>query len=225
MKPQGILSLLCAAALTVACSRDARNTVGTDRDNTDRDATVGTTGRTDIDNSDKDFVRDLTEAGNAEVQLGKLASDRGASPAVKQFGQMMVKDHTAAGDRLKQIATTHNVVPGDIPLSDEHSQLFQKLSQLRGAEFDREYMKAMVDGHQGVIDKLQTRVDERHPVATAVGKEPKDVNVKPEETDNALKGSLNSWAADTLPVAKGHLERAKTLNDNLKRGQNNTASR
>ena len=44
----------------------------------------------------KAFVNDLTIAGLAEVQLGKLAAERGSNPDVKTFGQMMVKDHTKA---------------------------------------------------------------------------------------------------------------------------------
>ena len=75
-----------------------------------------------------------------------------------------------------------------------------------------------------MLDRLQSRVDERDRVATALGREPKDVNVKAEPSDNALEASVNQWAADTLPVVKGHLEQAKTLDEMLKRGRNNTAS-
>ena len=225
MKLKGILALLCATALTAACSNTRDTTRADDSVITDRDSTVGTTGTADrVQNADRDFVRELTEAGNAEVQLGKLASERAASASVKQFAQMLVKDHTAAGDKLRQIATTHNLSIGDVGVDAEHSKLMTTLSPLKGAEFDREFISAMVDGHENVVDKLQTRVDERDRVATALWREEKDVNVKAEPSDNALKASVNQWAADSLPVVKGHLEKAKGLNDTLKRGSN-TASR
>jgi putative membrane protein len=220
MKSLGLLSWAFAAALTVGCS-DRRN----DTTDADRDSTVGTSGTSErVDAGDRDFVRDLTAAGAAEVKLGTLASERGSSADVKAFGQTIVKDHTAASERLKQIATQYNVDPGEARLDQEHTDLIDRLSQLKGAEFDREFIKAMVDGHEGVVDKLQARVDERDRLGVATGQTPKDVNVKPEAADNTFEASLNTWAADTLPVTKGHLERAKNLDEKLSRGRNTRAS-
>src|SRR4030095_2953869 len=54
------------------------------------------------------FINDLTIAGLAEVQLGKLAAERAMNPDVKTFGQMMVKDHTQAANELKPIAMQLN---------------------------------------------------------------------------------------------------------------------
>jgi putative membrane protein len=45
----------------------------------------------------------------AEVELAKLARDHAASADVKQFAQMMIDDHTKAGDQLKQIATSNSI--------------------------------------------------------------------------------------------------------------------
>ena len=44
------------------------------------------------DADSKSFVNDLTIAGLAEVQLGKLAAERATSPDAKPFGEMMVQD-------------------------------------------------------------------------------------------------------------------------------------
>jgi putative membrane protein len=206
-----LVSLVGAVALLSACSFGRDDSPARDNGS----ATKPADDSQKITEADRDFVRALTEAGTAEVKLGELASSRAGTPAVKQFAEMMVKDHSAAGDRLKEIAAAHNADPGSVPVSDEHSTLLAKLSGLKGAAFDREYITAMVDGHEDVLDKLQSRVDEKNKLATAVGKEPKDVNVAPELTDNAFKASLNLWAADTLPVVKGHLERAKAIKDGL----------
>ncbi|HEX5107408.1 MAG TPA: DUF4142 domain-containing protein [Vicinamibacterales bacterium] len=222
MKTAGLTTVVCALALTVACNADRRDSTG----RTDNGAAVGTSGESvDVSNADKDFVHDLTVAGNAEVELGRLASTRGGNAQVKEFGQMMVKDHTSAGDQLKQIASRSNVDTGAAAIDDEHQELITKLSALKGADFDREYMKAMVDGHQDVLDKLQSRVDERDRVGVATGQKPKDVNVKPEPANDTLEASLNAWAASTLPVVKGHLEKAKAVKEAVDRGGNNTATR
>ncbi len=54
--------------------------------------------------ADKEFVRKALEGGMAEVQLGQLATQKGSSDDVKQFGQQMVTDHTKLGDEMKQVA-------------------------------------------------------------------------------------------------------------------------
>jgi putative membrane protein len=221
MRSLGFATLLCAVALTTACNSDRRSTTA----RSDNATAVGTSGETvAISNADKDFVHDLMVAGNAEIQLGNLASSRAGKAEVKEFGQQMVKDHTAAGDQLNQIATRSNVDAGAAAIDDKHQQLITKLSALKGADFDREYMKAMVDGHQDVLDKLQKRVDEKDRVGVATGQKPKDVNVKPEKANDSFEASLNQWAADTLPVVKGHLEKAKAVKEAVDRGRNNTAS-
>lgn len=214
MKSLGITSLACAAVLTFGCNADNRNErVATD------EPVIGTSGEAGLDvasGNDREFVTEMLSTGAAEVQLGKLAAERGASADVKQFGQMMVSDHTKAGEQLKQIAGQYNVQPGGQPVIDEeHSELIAKLSTLRGAEFDRAYIDAMVDGHQDVIDKLQTRVDERDRSAVLTGQAEKDVNVKPEPSDTGAGATLNQWSASTLPIVKGHLERAKAIDDRL----------
>src|SRR5690348_15307675 len=97
MKATGLLALTCAAMLSVACNGNARN--DTPR-STDNSTTVGTTGETvdtSVKRGDRSFVDDLAYAGNAEVELGKLAAKNASSPAVKKFAQMMVDDHTKAG--------------------------------------------------------------------------------------------------------------------------------
>ena len=61
---------------------------------------------------DKKFVKDAAIGGLTEVELGKLAAQKGSSDAVKQFGQKLVDDHTKANDELKQVASAENIQAG-----------------------------------------------------------------------------------------------------------------
>ena len=103
MKRMGVLAMACAAALTVACNSNARTDNRTD---TEVVGTAGEAERNAVQDSDKDFVNQQLSGGMAEVELGRMASQRAVHPDVKRFGQMMVEDHTKAGNELKEIAAT-----------------------------------------------------------------------------------------------------------------------
>jgi putative membrane protein len=207
MKAKGLLALVCAVALTAACNnnRTANREAGT----------TGTVGA-GVSNSDKNFVSDQLSDGMAEIELAKVARDHATSSDVKQFAQMMIDDHTKAGDQLKQIATS-NSIPVDTKIDDKHKNLMDKLSKLNGADFDKEYMSATVDDHQDAVRDLRSRVDEnRSATDRLTGKNPENpAAVRPEESKNTVTMSINEWAANTLPTVERHLDRAKEIKDNV----------
>jgi len=210
-----ILPLFCAAALAMACnSKPTAN-------NGNEPAAVGTAGdadRTAVHDGEKDFITKQLADGQAEVELGRMASDKAANPAVKQFGQMMVQDHTTAGNELKQLAAKYNVDTVDQSKDlDKHRDLMDRLSKLRGAQFDKEYIKAMVDDHQDAVDSLEGRVDSTASLKERVTDRDSanSSQVVPEKTDNTVAASVNEWAAKTLPVVRHHLDEAKMINDRL----------
>lgn len=189
MRGHVLLAMALVATVAAGCGRNDRADVGANN-------ATGTSGA-DINEptaADRDFVSDVTEAGMAEVELGKLAAEKGASADVKQFGQMMVTDHSKSGDALKQIASRHNLTPA-MMLSDEHARLKDRLMTLAGNDFDREYMKAMVEGHETVVDTLDDRTD----------------GTTPNRTDNVVSMAINEWATTTLPTTRKHLEMAKQI--------------
>lgn len=211
-------TVACMATFTLACTSPSQ----TPDPALAGETAIGTTGEiggaADVRSVDADFVESMLGTGAAEIELGKLALARGSSSDVKAFGQQMVAEHTKAGDQLRQLALGFSVPPNTQPgIDEDHRELIAKLSQLNGAEFDREYIDAMVNGHQDVVDLLQSRVDERDRTAVITGQQPREVNVKPEPTDTSSGMRINQWAASTLPVVKGHLERAKTIDHRLNR--------
>jgi putative membrane protein len=58
---------------------------------------------------DKKFAKDAALGGMAEVELGKLATQKASRDDIKQFGQKMVDDHTKANDQLKELASKENI--------------------------------------------------------------------------------------------------------------------
>ena len=96
---------------------------------------------------DKSFVKNAIEGGNAEVELGQLAEQRGISDDVKVFGKKMVDDHTQLGEQMKTVAGQIGVTPPKtIPPTEKALEI--KLKMLSGDDFDRAYIKAMVKDHE-----------------------------------------------------------------------------
>jgi predicted outer membrane protein len=236
MKASGFLSLACAAALTAACGGDATDRSVLDREDlTGERQAVGTTGAADdgglFRTSDQEFVRERMAAGHAEVQLGQLASQRGTSAQVKQFGERMVQDHTKAGEQLRQIASRQGITTA-AAIDDDHRDLMNRLSKLTGAEFDREYMQAMVDSHEDAVDELESRVNEHVRAATGTAVQP-EVSSAPGSSARTETGgrtvrmtpagqagadaamSVEAWASQQLPIVRQHLEQARAIHEAL----------
>lgn len=135
-------------------------------------------------NPDAKFVTEATRGGAAEVELGKLASERATNPDVKSFGQRMADDHSKAGAELASIAKSKQIsVPTE--MDAKNKALHDRLSKLQGAEFDRAYMDAMVRDHEEDVRAFQTE--------SKAGKDPE----------------LKAWAAKTLPTLEEHLRLAR----------------
>lgn len=132
---------------------------------------------------DNHFIMEAAMGGMMEVELGKLATEKGASADVKAFGQRMVADHGKANEELMKLAGQKNVtLPTE--LSGHHKEMVDRLSKLSGAEFDREYMSEMVKDHTKDVQAFETEA-----------KDGKDADVK-------------AWAAKTVPTLRAHLKMA-----------------
>jgi putative membrane protein len=215
MKRTGFAGIACALVVTIACTGDSRS-AGYDDSRSpessredDADRTVGTSGQADQAHGATADARHFAEkaayAGNAEVKLGQLALERAQSPQVKEFAQMMVRDHSRAGSDLKQAVSRHDVAT-PTGLDAEHQQLFDRLSKLRGSEFDREYMKAMVDGHMKVKSMLQSRA------AGEPGSTVRATGTSGTATTQ-LDMAVNQWASKSLPTVQQHLQKAEQIRD------------
>lgn len=133
--------------------------------------------------STEDFVKMTGQTNLLEIEAGKLAQQR-ADEGSKKLGQTLVDDHGKMNEELKQAAAGSNVqVPAQ--LDSTHQSKLDKLKDLQGADFDKEYDKMMHDGH-----KTDVSVFERYS----------------KEGDNA---KLKAFAAKFLPILQGHLKTAE----------------
>src|ERR1700733_10601909 len=102
------------------------------------------------DSPDSSFLKSAAEGGMSEVELGQMAQQKAMSPAVKEFGAMMIKDHSAANEKLKALAASEQVSLPDSPSLMEKASK-GKLNMLSGDSFDKAYIKGMIDDHEDDI--------------------------------------------------------------------------
>jgi putative membrane protein len=138
------------------------------------------------DNPDAAFYKKAAEGGMAEVELGKLAQDKSPTTSVKEFGAMMVADHSAANDKLEAMAAKKNI---KLPASPSVGQMATKtkLEVLSGNTFDKSYIKGMVEDHQEDIKEFQT------------------------EATSGQDADAKAYAAATLPTLKAHLKKIRAI--------------
>src|SRR5205807_92955 len=73
-----------------------------------------------VDKDSKEFVLKAAGGGMMEVEAGKIAQQKAKNQRVKDFGSMMVTDHTKANDELKGIASSKNItIPSTLPPDEQ----------------------------------------------------------------------------------------------------------
>jgi putative membrane protein len=137
--------------------------------------------------ADEAWVMKVAKGGMAEVELGKLATEKASTDVVKTFGQRMVDDHSKANEELKTLAANKKItLPTEI--GPEEKALRDRLVKLSGTAFDQAYMKAMLSDHLKDVAAFRTE-----------SRTGKDADVK-------------AWAAKTLPTLEEHLKMARDAN-------------
>jgi putative membrane protein len=142
--------------------------------------------KTVLSAADKKFVREAAQGGLAEVELGKLATEKASNDEVKKFGQHMVDDHTKAGDELKEVASSEGIQIAQ-QLSAKDKLTKERLSKLSGEQFDKAYMADMVKDHT------------------------QDVADFERESRSGVNPDVKDFAAKTLPTLKDHLRQAREI--------------
>jgi putative membrane protein len=236
MKRTARLRVAVAAVILVigGCSNSDRTKPPGAESAAQRGAAVGTGGAGANVKSDGEFVHDLASKNMAVIELSRVALEKAASPELKAFAQMMIHDHGAAGDKLKSVVSRH-AIDWPAQLDDKSRETAADLAAKQGSDFDRDYAKAMVEGHQDLAAKLESRLDVQSLAewkTAAAGRtqrktlpEPKvelaDVQVRPNKSDNEITMQVNQWAAETYPVVQKHLDTARTLENTTKKRSTN----
>ena len=184
--------LAAAATLALAACGDAA-------DDTDTTATTADAGMTEpavvspdatgdaaMPTDAQGFVDQASASDMYEIEAGKLAQQMGKAQAVKDFGGMMVKDHTKSSSDLKTAASSATGVTVSPKLSAKQQSDLDALKSA-GDNFDATYKQQQVAAHETALSMLKGYA---------------------QSGDTA---ALKDFAGKTAPVVEGHLAQARKL--------------
>src|ERR1035438_10006186 len=141
---------------------------------------------TAVSAADQEFMQAAAQGGMTEVKLGELVAQKGLRSDVKEFGQMMVKDHMAINDDLKALAAQKGVALPD-SLDAKHQAMVDKMAALTGSAFDDAYIADMIKAHQ------------------------QDAKAFKAESAATKDADIKSFVDKSIPVVEAHLKRVTAM--------------
>lgn len=187
------LAVLSIAILIWHCNNETKDSVdkadSANKKNIDSPSTSRLEVKTDEESAS--FLVKAADGGMTEMQLGKMAEERGVDPRIKGYGSMMIHDHSLANDEVKALAAQRNVVLPD-SVSDNNKKIIDGLAKKTGKSFDIAYADAMIKDHVEDIDEFEKAA------------------AKVNDTD------VRNFINNTLPKLKNHLDSARAIRKSLK---------
>ncbi|MBO9661180.1 MAG: DUF4142 domain-containing protein [Chitinophagaceae bacterium] len=190
MKKISLLFCL-GSAILFACNNEGKDPVE-QADSANKQARTDTMAMAPApDAATSAFLVDAANSGMAEVALSRLALEKTSNESIKHFADMMVSGHTAVNDQVKGIAARKNVtLPSDV--SEENKKKADDMMKKAGKDFDKDYIDVMIKDHEKAIDLFE------------------------KATNNVKDAEVISFATNTLPNLRAHLDSVKLIKKNWK---------
>lgn len=136
-----------------------------------------------------DYVSEAARGDMYEIQSSQLALSNASSAQVKQFAQTMVSDHTTTTSMLKQAIQGGAVAGATLPqsLDPRRAGMVTQLRALKGADFDREYLRQQLTAHEEALALHQGYAQD------------------------GGNGTLKGFAAQTAPRVAQHLQMVQSM--------------
>jgi putative membrane protein len=138
---------------------------------------------------DKKFIVEAVAGGRNEVQLGQMASQKAANPAVRDFGTRMARDHSGLNEQLARILTEQGIT--EAPDMAKTTRSTGQLQSLNGPDFDHAYMRDMIRDHENDLAAFKN------------------------EAANGRDPEIRNWAAQTVLDLEKHLQEAEQTESSL----------
>ena len=150
------------------------------------------TDRPQMADRDEDFLKDLAQAGQVEVESSQLALTKASNPEVKAYAEKAVKEHTDCSKEMMDLVHAKNAMwKADDPMLTVKKEKHKSLKELTGAAFDKEYLEDMISDHESVLVKVA------------------------KEREYGKDAEIKAFAIKVEPVLREHLKAARDLRAKL----------
>jgi len=155
------IALVGASVLWAACAKnEAKNDSAAAADSAAKAAAAAPAPAPAPTLTDANIVALIDEANAADSAQGNVASTKGTSAQVKDFGRQMMRDHHTLRKAGQDMAKKQNITPAP-PANDSLPAGAQKMhdslnAMPKGAAWDKAYIDNEVAVHQMVLGLLQT---------------------------------------------------------------------
>jgi putative membrane protein len=138
------------------------------------------------DDPDATFYKKAAEGGLFEIDTGNQAAKSSNNQQIKDFGSMLVTDHTVADDKLKTLAASKDI---SLPTTASVGQMAQKakLDVLTGDAYDKAFITTQIEAHERTIALFKKEV--------STGQDP----------------DAKAFATAALPTLRKHLKAARSI--------------
>jgi putative membrane protein len=128
---------------------------------------------------DSNFVKNASMDNQMQIKMGQLASQKGTSKEVKDFGQQLASDFTKRNQDLKEIAQNKGL-PFANDIDTERQMKIDNIAKKSGGDFDRAFVSMLAQDNRNHIDQFEKEA-----------RDGKDAEIK-------------SFASKELPVLRQH---------------------
>lgn len=182
------MALVLASSLIVACQDETKPEESKDVAKEHNEEKF----KTDSSEDKAAFVVNAVSGNIAEVKLAQLAIEKSTDNEIKEIAKMLEADHSAALSDLQSLASTKAIsIPTDEP--DKTKELIKDLSDDKPADFDKAWVKALMDKHEKTIGDYEKALNDL-----------KDEDIK-------------TWINKVLPKVRTHLDKLMAINSRIKK--------
>lgn len=136
--------------------------------------------------ADRSFISSTAEANLAEIDIAKMVGQKSTDPAVKDFANRMVTDHTQASQKLASVAEMDGIkLPSEASMTQRNEK--SELEKLSGTQLDDAYVRNELQGHKETISAFEN------------------------EIEHGRNQEAKNYAEQTLPTLQDHIRVAENV--------------
>src|SRR5262245_39516500 len=145
---------------------------------------------TPLPSAEREFLLQVARGNDHELRLAEMARDKSQRNEVRELATRISQDHFQMSRELRRFAASKGVDLAQTPSGHPDPQL-EWLSKVSPAQFDQEFVKALVKDHENDVAQFRRM------------------------STQAQDQEVRAWTAKMLPTLEDHLRAAKRIETNL----------